>query len=278
MLVRNKMKNTTIILILILFAFSTQGQKKAEKLFQTAISNYESGNYYRAAMNFKEIVENYKRFKYYDQSFYNTAYSFHQADSIEMAITWYEKIIASNIKDDDRVGGRGIFEPYANYKHYSTFNIATIEYNRKNYEKALYYYKQSLEQYPYYNESGTDLRINKNRLIIYVTDCLEKLEKYEDALITIVPEALDSKGSSNYESIVNRAIEIITEHFNKEKFSQELSSALKTLEINEKDSSYFITMRDKKIKLYPYWLDDNSIEGFRKEILESEFWKKLNVE
>tara|TARA_R110002049_G_scaffold309118_1_gene517329 strand:+ start:2211 stop:3026 length:816 start_codon:yes stop_codon:yes gene_type:complete len=271
------MKHSITILI-ILFAFSAQGQKKAEKLFRTAISNYESGNYYQAAIDFKEIVENYKKFEYYDQCYYNTAYSFHQADSIETAIKWYEKIRASNLKDDDRVGGRGIFEPYSNYKHYSTFNIATIEYNRENYEKALDYYRQSLEQYPYYNESGTDLRINKNRLTIYVTDCLEKLERYEEALLTIVPEAIDSKGSSNYGSVVNRSIEIITDHFDKEKIQQELSSSLETLEKNEKASSYSVTIRDKKIKLYPYLLDDDSIDGLRKEIMESEFWEELKKE
>lgn len=272
------MKHSIIILTIILFAFSAQGQKKAEKLFQTAVSNYESGNYYQAAIDFKEIVEKYKKFEYYDQCFYNTAYSFHQADSIETAITWYEKIRFSKLKDDDRVGGRGIFEPYANYKHYSTFNIATIEYNQENYEKALAYYRQSLEQYPYYNESGTDLRINKNRLTIYVTDCLEKLKKYENALLTIAPQALDSKGSSNYESVVNRSIAIITDHFDKEEIQQELSSALGTLKKEEKENSYSITIRDKKIMLYPYWLDDDSIDGLRKEIIESEFWKELNKE
>jgi tetratricopeptide (TPR) repeat protein len=272
------MKHSITILLIILFAFSAQGQKKVEKLFQTAISNYESGNYYEAATDFQEIAENYKRFEYYDQCFYNTAYSYHQADSLTLAITWYEKIRASNLKDDDRVGGRGIFEPYANYKHYSTFNIATIEYNRENYEKALEYYRQSLEKYPYYNESGTDLRINKNKLTIYVTDCLEKLERYEEALLTIVPEALDSKGSSNYESVVNRSIEIITDHFDKEKIRIELNSALGTLEKNEKDNFFSITIRNEKIKLFPYWLDDYSIDGLRKEIIESEFWIKLNEE
>jgi len=265
----------TLTIVLVLFAFSVQGQKKAEKLFQKALSNYESGNYYQAAIGFKKIVENYKRFEYYDQCFYNTAYSFHQADSIEKSITWYEKIRASNLEDDDRVGGRGIFEPYANYKHYSTFNIATIEYNRGNYEKALDYYRQSLEQYPYYNESGTDLRVNKNRLTIYMTDCLEKLERNEEALLMIVPQALDSEGSSNYESVVSRSIEIITDHFDKEEIHRELSSALGTLEKNGKKSSYSITIRDKKINLDPYWLDDDSIDGLRKEIIESEFWKKL---
>lgn len=270
------MKHTITILIIFFFAISAQGQKKAEQLFQTAISNYESGNFYEAALNFQKIVKNYKRFKYYDQCFYNTAYSYHQADSLEQGISWYEKIRASNLKDDDRVGGRGIFEPYANYKHYSTFNIATIEYNRENYAKALEYYRQSLEQYPYLNESGTDLRINKNRLTIYVTDCLDKLERYEEALLTIVPKALDSKGSSNYVSVVDRSIKIITDHFDKEDVKVELNSALETLEKNNKDGYFLITLRNKKIQLFPYWLDDNTINGLRKEIIESEFWEQLN--
>jgi tetratricopeptide (TPR) repeat protein len=193
------------ILITILFlAVSSQGQKTADDLFQEAISNYENEEYYKAATTFKEIFENYKKFEYYEQCFYNTAYSYQQADSLDLAIIWYENIRKSNLKDDERVGGRGIFEPYANYKHHSTFNIANIEYNKKNYGKALDYYRQSLNNYPYYNESGTDLRITKNRLIIYITDCLEKLDRYEEALTTIIPEALDSKGSSNYLSVVNR--------------------------------------------------------------------------
>lgn len=269
------LKYSIILLTLIHFAFSAQGQRKAQKLYESAIAKYESGDYYQAAIDFKEIVEKYRKFEFYNQCIYNTAYSYHKADSIEMAIIWYNEIRASNLKDDERVGGRGIFEPYANYKHYSTFNIATIEYNRGSYVEALDFYRQSLDEYPYFNDSETDLRMNKNRLTIYVTDCLEKLKRYEEALLTIVPEALDSKESPNYESVVNRSISIINDHFDKEKIQEELSAALESLEKNEKESSYTITIRDKKIKLFPYWLDDDSIGGLRREIIDSEFWKKL---
>lgn len=272
------MKPILIICALHFFVFSSQGQNKAKKLFQNGIAKFENEAYYDAALDFEKIVKNYKQFEYYDQCFYNMAYAYQKADSLDLAISWYEKIRNSDMKDDDKVGGRGIFEPYANYKHNSTFNIAIIEYNRKNYEKALEYYRQSLNNYPYYNTSGTDLRINKNRLTIYITDCLEKLERYEDALLVILPEALDSKGSAYYQSIVDRSIEIITDHFNKKEFKKEFSTALETLEKNEKDNTFSITIRNKEIQLFPYWLDDYSVDELKKEIMESGFWIFLNKE
>lgn len=258
------------------FVLTVRGQNKAKELFQAAITDYENGEYYKAAIGFKEIVDNHKRFEYYGQSFYNTAYSYHQADSLNLAIEWYEKIRQSKLKDDERVGGRGLFEPYANYKHNATFNIATIEYGREDYAKALKYYSESLEKYPYYNESGTDLRIRKNRLIINVTDCLEQLGRYEEALLTIVSESLDSQGSSNYSAVVKRSIKLIENHFDKEEIKEQLGNSLASVSMNKKDKTFSIQFRQTEIRLHPYWLDDYSVEGIKKEIKESEFWIVLN--
>ncbi|MBL0109712.1 MAG: tetratricopeptide repeat protein [Saprospiraceae bacterium] len=114
--------------------------------------------------------------------------------------------------------------------------IANIEYNKGNYEKALDYYRQCLTKYPYYNESGTDIRINKNRLTIFIVDCLVGLKRFDEALTTIVPKVLDSHGSSNYKAVVKSALTLIEVNYDKKKIADELEVALKT--VKQKKNKY----------------------------------------
>lgn len=271
------MNRTILILFISTFGLSSFGQDKADSLFMTGGQLYEKQDILGAIKCFKEIVLNYKSFKYYDQSVYNLAYAYNEvADSLDQAVFWYEKIRASNVKDDERVGGRGIFEPYSNYKHYSTFGIANIEYNRMNYEKALDYYRQCLTKYPYYNKSGTDLRINKNILTVFIVDCLKGVKKYDEALATIIPEALDSYGSSNYRSVVKSAIDLIETKYTKKQITSELEVAFKTIKQNENKYQFVFTWRKVTRDLFPYLeSSDMTVETFITEIKEADFWKQL---
>lgn len=271
------MNRTILILFISTFGLSAFGQDKADSLFTAGGQLYEKKDFLGAIKCFKEVALNYKSFKYHDQSVYNLAYAYNKvADSLDQAVFWYEKVRASKVKDNERVGGRGIFEPYSNYKHYSTFNIANIEYNRGNLEKALDYYRQCLTKYPYYNESGTDLRINKNRVTIFIVDCLKGLKKYDEALATIIPEALDSYGSSNYNSVVKSAIVLIEKNFDKKQIATELEVAFKTIKQNKNKYQFAFTWRNVTIDLFPYSADnDITVETFIKEIKEADFWKQL---
>jgi len=267
------MNKGLILFFISIWSHAALGQARPDSLFESGGNLFEQNNLAAAANCYKEIVLNHKSYKYYDQSLYNLAYTYNTMDSADLAIFWYEKVRDSNASDSARVGGRGILEPYANYKHYSTFNIGNLEYNRGNYEKAMEYYKQCQTRYPYYNESGTDLRINKNRVIIFITDCLAKLERYDEALSTILPEALDSYGSSNYMSVVNRTIKLIDEHFDKKQVNKELDEALKTLKPKENERYYTFVWKNKSYNLYPYSLD---MSLFLEEIKQSDFWKQLS--
>lgn len=258
-----------------LFSLITFGQTKADSLFAKGGQLYEEKDIVGAIKCYKEVEEKYKNFKYYNQCVYNLAYSYDNADSIEQALIWYEKIRASNVKDNDRIGGRGIFEPYSNYKHYATFNIANIEYNRDNFEKALNYYQECLTKFPYYNESGTDIRITKNRLKIYIMDCYVKLKKFEDALLTIVPEALDSYESSNYNSVVKSALTLIQNNFSKKEIAAELENAFLTIQVNS-NFGFTFTWRNRNLDLFPYVYDNRKDkEKFVGQIKQTDFWKKL---
>lgn len=255
---------------------SAFGQEKAEILFSEGGQLYGQKDFQGAIKCFKELAINYKSFKYHNQSVYNLAYTYHQIDSLKQATFWYEKIIASDVMDNERVGGRGIFEPYSNYKHNSTFNLGNIEYENKNYEKALDYYRQCLTKYPYYNDSATDLRIKKNTLTIYIVDCLNEMGKYEEALVTIVPESIDSFGSSNYESVVNSAITLINQNFDKKEIAIELEKAFETLKLNKKKYLFEFIWRDKIINLFPYKTNEyKTTKSFIAEIKKGEFWKQL---
>lgn len=270
------MSKTFLILFITTIGLTAFGQRKADKLFSTGLQLYEANDFAGAITCFKEVVLNYRSFKYYNQSIYNLAYAYNQLeDSLDLAIFWYEKIRSSDLKDDERIGGRGILEPFSNYKHYSTFNIANIEYNRGNLEKALDYYKQCLTKYPFYNESGTDLRINKNRLTIYIADCYFGLKEYEAALMTIVPEALDSDGSANYESVVKSAISLIETNFDKKQLVIELEAAFNTLVQVDGIYEYSFIWHDRTIKLSPYLPSSNTVGSFIEEIKKTNFWIQL---
>lgn len=270
------MNRQILILIFCIFGQTTFGQGKADSLFSKGGQLYEQKDFLGAINCFKEVALNYKSFKYHDQSVYNLAYTYDNIDSTEQAIFWYEKVRASNVKDNERVGGRGIFEPYSNYKHYSTFNIENIEYNKGSYEKALDYYRQCLTKYPYYNESGTDIRINKNRLTIFIVDCLVGLKQYDEALTTIVPQVLDSYGSSNYKSVLKRALTLIEANYDKKKIADELEVAFKTMKQKKNKYQFEFSWRAKTIELFPYSADKGiTIDSFITEIKQADFWKQL---
>lgn len=273
---RAQMNRRILILIFSLVGLTAFGQGKADSLFLKGGQLYKQKDFLGAIKCFKEVALNYESFKYHDQSVYNLAYTYDNIDSTEQSVFWYEKIRASNVKDNERFGGRGIFEPYSNYKHYSTFNIANIEYNKGNYEKALDYYRQCLTKYPYYNNSGTDIRINKNRLVIFIVDCLKGLKRYDEALTTIVPEVLDSYGSSNYNSVVKSALSLIETNFDKEKIIRELDVAFKPITQKRNKYQFEFTWRTKTFELFPYFAGKEiTVESFITEIKKADFWIQL---
>jgi tetratricopeptide (TPR) repeat protein len=264
-----------LILSVALFA---QKKGKADDIFQKAIVDYEKENYWEAAQGFKTIVDHHPKFKYYDQCTYNLAQSLSEADSVDLAIEWYERIRGSKVKDDDPVGGRGIFEPLSNYKHYSTRNIGTIEYNRGNYTKALDYYQQCLNVYPYRNTSGTDLRIQENIVTVYIADCLEKLNRQDEALVLLLAQTLDSEGSSNYRALVARTLKLIDKSFSRDSVLVDLDSSLPSLTMASSKRELNWTFKAKTQVLEPYWWADSELtaEAFALAIKKSEFWTELS--
>lgn len=270
------MKRNIIILIFLHFSQIVLGQTQADSLFSLGGKLHGQKDFKGAIECFKIVAENYPKFKYYNQTVYNLAYTYDNIDSNELATFWYEKIRASNVKDNERIGGRGIFEPYANYKYYSTFNIANIEYNKGNFENALDYYRQCETKYPYFNESGTDIRIQKNTLTIYMVNCLKKLKKFDEAIITILPRALDSYGSSNYKSIISSTIKLIDSNFNRKEIMLELDKAFNGMKYNKKKKTYTLKWRDNELVLNPYARNDiHDIKTLIEQIKQTEFWKQL---
>lgn len=268
------MYRSILLIIAILFAGYLNAQKTADSLFKAGCDSFANRNFGSAIGSFKAVVLNFKKAQYYNQAVYNLAYSYNSADSDAQAEYWYEVIRASDVKDDDPVGGRGILEPFSNYKHYSTFNIGNIEYNKGNYAKALDYYSQSESKYPYHNESGTDIRITKNRIRIFMTDCLMKMDSPERALMTILPEVLDSYGSPNYSSVVKRCLSVIDKNFDRKSILHELEQAIKTIKKNE--GCFEMSWRNSSVKLYPYGIHrSDSAKDLIENIKGSDFWTQL---
>ncbi len=133
-----------------------------------------------------------------------------------------------------------------------------------------------MTKYPYYNESVTDTRINKNRLTIFIVDCLVGLKQYDEALTTIVPQVIDSYGSSNYKSFVKRALTLIEANYEKKKIASELEVAFKTMKQKMNKYQFEFYWRTKTFELFPYLAKKGiTVESFIAEIKQADFWLQL---
>jgi tetratricopeptide (TPR) repeat protein len=265
-----------ILLLLLIPYLRLAAQDNPDTLFQQGQTAFNAGEFARAAELYRTIVEKHPGYRLYNHAYYNTAYSYDEAGNIDSALAWYDRIIASDMKDDELAGRDGIFETHTNYKHFASSNAGSIEFNRKNYRKALQYYQDCLTKYPYYNRSGTDIRISRNTLVIYIADCYDMLGEYEDALATLIPEALDSYGSSNYTSVVARTMKLIDRRFDRKLIAGELEQSLSTIAPKEDGSGYDFTFHWQKLDLHPYVPSRaNNAGEFIAGIRKSIFWQRL---
>lgn len=263
------------LIVLVIPASAIFGQVSPDSLYTMGETMYAQKNYPAAISCFKKVVEGDKAFTHYNQAIYNLAYIYDEADSVDQARQWYEFIRASDMKDNEKVWGRGIMEPYANYKHHSTFNLASRYYNNKEYEKALQYYQECRTRFPYYNSSGTDLRMKRNQLSVYIGDCYTALKKFDEALLTIVPEALDSEGINGYESLSNLVIDFIDKNFDRKKIAAELETAFKKMTYQKDENGFQMKWRGKSILLTPYASGESDPAQFIGNIKKTSFWTAL---
>jgi tetratricopeptide (TPR) repeat protein len=238
---------------------------KAEKAFQY----YQEGKNLNAIEIFKELVVEYPDSEYYGKNLYNIAAIYQEIDSLELAKLWFIKILEDDkLSDADKDNSRGIFETNANYKHYSAFNIGVISYNTNNYLEALKYYNLATTEYPYFNSSETDKKMNKIKLAINISDCYLKLEKIDNAIVSLLPHAVTASPKSN-----NLASEKLLYIIRKNKIRREFKKALDIAltNIEQIDKGLKLVIYNIEVRIYPYGNEKLNIDSIK----ETDFYKNL---
>lgn len=108
------------------------------------------------------------------------------------------------------------------------------------------------------------------------TNCLEQLGRNKEALLTILPEALDSYGSANYGMVVKKAMNLIETHFNKEEIRVQLDLALCSMSPVAEDITFSISFKGTELILDPYTRDSFTVRSVRDAMKAAEFWAQLN--
>ncbi len=239
--------------------------KKAEIAFK----HYEKGEKYEALLVFKELVRDYPKSEHYGRNLYNIPTIYQELDSTALAIEWFKKVLNDRKLDDsEKDHSRGIFETNTNFKHYSAMNIGVINYNTGDYSEALRYYKLADTQYPYYNTSGTDLKLNKIKLASNISDCYLKLNKIDSAIIILLPHALtESPGAKNHAS--EKIIHIVSEKKRESSFKSELEKSLKSFK--KIQTGIVLTCYGIEVKIYPYFDEELTKEY----LMNTELYKKI---
>jgi tetratricopeptide (TPR) repeat protein len=262
------MKNLVTILF-ILLSVSVFGQKKMMKRAEVAFAHYEKGEKYEALLIFKELINDYPKSENYGRNLYNIPTIYQELDSTEMAIKWFKKVLDDKKLDDSEVDhSRGIFETNTNFKHYASTNIGVINYNSENYLESLKYYQLADTKYPFYNTSGTDLKLNKIKLASNISDCYVKLNQIDSSIVVLLPHALTSSPKAkNYAS--EKIIQLVKEHKREKSFFNELDKSFDSLTIIE--SGISLNCYGIEVSIYPYFGEELTIDYLK----DTELYKEL---
>jgi tetratricopeptide (TPR) repeat protein len=270
------MKHLWILLALLLPACGLFTGGKADALFEEGVKAYNARNFTEAIRLFRTVVEEYGGSGQADEALYNLAFTYSDAGELDSAVAWYDRIVASpGMRDDIRTHSKGFHETHTNFHHASCLNAGNIEYNRKNYRKALQYYQDARTRFPYYNDYPIDLRIRRNTLSVYIADCFIGMEESENALTTLLPDVLDSWGSKLYPDLVAQTMELIDGHFERKRIAGELEASFASI-TPRGDNDFDFTFRGKKLELTPFGPGDVADRlDFTFIIKHSSFWEKL---
>lgn len=237
---------------------------------QKAFDYYENGEKLKAVKIFEQLIIEYPNSENYGRNLYNIPTIYQEIGDNELAIKWYLKILDDEkIKDFEEDYTRGIFETNTNFKHYASTNIGIINYNIGNYNEALEYYKLANTKYPYYNTSGTDLKLNKIKIALNISDCYLKLNKINNAIIELLPHAFsESPRFKNFAT--EKILKILIEYNQENEFKKELENSFNSFQ--KTNSSVKIIIYNTSIFIDPFIDENLSIQYFK----ETELYKKLN--
>ena len=179
---------TLITIILILATQSLFGQSHVEKLKNQADSLFKQDKPLEALSIMEELVLQKDTINGYARYKTRIGMKYMSLDSIEKARKWflsvmYDPLIEDNVEDYWLKNG----EARGNYKHVSCYLLAISFYKEGNYDKAIDYYKQSLDTFPYYHFSGSDMNKSNVNICNNIADLYSKKGDLNTAFSYLIP-------------------------------------------------------------------------------------------
>jgi tetratricopeptide (TPR) repeat protein len=219
------------ILSIIIFGFvisENYAQDKSLELLEKANHLFENKNYKGALEIYNDIVFNYEKSEVFPLALYNKAKTLETINDLDLAITIYKKFLVGAYDDEMIIDANFMSNPYANFSNNSAMSIAKISYDKGNYQRALDYYNLADTVYSYKTSCGNDAMDNYYELILLKAQCLEKLERDDDAVKLCVKYIFKGFLASTDE-IVQYLIRLIDKKYSKEEFVETLLLSLNNI-------------------------------------------------
>ncbi len=190
------MKNILLILI-ILFSNQAFSQKKLDKDIDKGIDLYQDGRENKALKIWKKIEKKADNpSSTYGTTLGNILYYYIKKDDEKNIMTYYQKIIDSDLNDKDT--NNEIGKPYKNYRYHATMRLASYYGKKDEFEKGLNYVEKADNEIAFETTSLTSFIFQKVDLAFWKYRFLNDLGQKDKAVSKLIERAFEYDYKSMY--------------------------------------------------------------------------------
>jgi tetratricopeptide (TPR) repeat protein len=269
------MKGTVPILtIFILVSQIIIGQNEAVKLIGLAETLYEKENIDSALIIYKSVLEKYPEDSLYPDAFFNAGHILWRLKKNDDAEKIFLKIMESDFseKGNNDSSEELIHDPFIHYKNESSFLLADIYLDRKDYIKALKCITLAEKKYPYGSWCGNALFGNRIRLIVLYSKYYDGINQIDTAIAMLWPYIFNYGFGTDSEVIDQMKI-LLFRKYGSQQVRTEVKNAENTISVGTTNSKYktgYIVLFGNTITL-PF-IKAKGADAYRKAYTSSYFY------
>lgn len=230
-------------------------------LSRTAKDSFEAEDYKGSIDNYKAIIEQYPRSRYYDEAVVQLANSYYLDEQYREAIRFFDRSIEQGLLQDGDLEIRKIYTDCYSELGDDSYDSKDFSSASQYYIKASQYYESILLDFPDSNEAFiADYKVPEYK--VKAADSLFKTEDFQGA-ITILENVISQYPDSEfteqaYSLILSSYFERTGELLSQESYEKALETYLKVLELDEEKidlEAYFsIRTRNSVFNNVPLYL------------------------
>lgn len=264
--------------------------------YQNAFSEFEAGNKDTAILLFKKIIDFHDTINnMYENSFFNIPVIYESNGDKKKAITWYKKLVESELKDDEILEEES--KIYANYKHRSCLRLAAIYKSMSKFEESLKYIWLADTVHVFHDTSAVARNKQNALLLIDKIQAYDSLKEYSNALFYGIRQIINEETPNIYNAHSKMLVDIIKRNYDYKKFTADFDKALQELIVFDKENQvigkfkfleqdyelsinkdYTILSMDNKSKqLVKAGIQDKNQAFFIQRVKISDFYLKLKT-